>query len=104
MPSASVLPSLGAYCGGQGSRSLFPLRSRGSIHAAYCSGSEDPLALTALLLIAQRHLGSEMVVRSDGGDPQWEDARLLCQQELGYGAAYRLDSERKLVDCTACAS
>lgn len=32
------------------------------------------LALTAFLLIAQHHLGSEKVVRSDGEQAQWEDA------------------------------
>ncbi len=77
-----------------------------AIFSGACKTAFRPydLALTAFLLIAQRHLGSEMVVRSDGGDPQWDHARLLCQQELSYGAAYRLDLERKLTDCTACAS
>ena len=58
------------------------------------------LAVTAFLLIAQHHLGSAMVVRSDGDQAQWDDACLLCQWELGYGAGYGLNRDRKLVGLT----
>ena len=38
------------------------------------------------MLVAQHYLGSAMVVRSDEEQAQWNDACLLCQWELGYGA------------------
>ncbi len=60
------------------------------------------LAVTAFLLIAHHHLGSAMVVRSDGEQAQWNDACLLCQWELGYGVEYHLGSERQLRELTPC--
>ena len=59
--------------------------------------------MTAFLLIAHHHLGTAMVVRSDGEQAQWDDACLLCQWEFGYGAGYRLDSDRKLIELTSSA-
>ena len=43
------------------------------------------VAVTAVLLIAKRYLGNQFVIHSNGGDPQWADARRICQQVLGYG-------------------
>ena len=43
------------------------------------------IAVTAALLIGKRHLGEDLVVNSNGADPQWRDAKELCQQALGYG-------------------
>jgi hypothetical protein len=44
------------------------------------------IAVTAALLIAKRYLRDQLVVYSNGLDPQWADAKDLCQQHLGYGA------------------
>jgi hypothetical protein len=44
------------------------------------------IAVTAMLLIAKRHLKTQMVVHSNGSDAQWADAKELCQKHLGYGA------------------
>ena len=44
------------------------------------------IAVTAALLIAKRHLKTQMVVHSNGSDAQWADAKEICQRHLGYGA------------------
>lgn len=43
------------------------------------------IAVTSALLIAKRYLRDQLVVESNGADPQWADARELCQKHLGYG-------------------
>jgi hypothetical protein len=50
------------------------------------------LAVTAFLIIAKHHL-AKIIVRSDGGKPQWQDAQWLCQIELGYGLDFKLEGE-----------
>lgn len=54
------------------------------------------LAVTAFLLIAHHHLAPTMVVRKRRDEPQWKDARALCQWEIGYGATYRIGPARRL--------
>jgi hypothetical protein len=58
----------------------------------FCKTAFKPydLAVTAALIIIKHHLGSSVIVRSDGGYPQWFDALLLCQMELGYGMQYEM--------------
>lgn len=46
------------------------------------------LAVTACLLIAKKHLGSELIIKSDGNDNHWFDAKLLCSTILGYGLEF----------------
>lgn len=48
-------------------------------------------AVTAFLVIAKHYLGDKIIVHSDGEVPQWQDAMLLCQIELGYGMDFQLD-------------
>jgi hypothetical protein len=43
------------------------------------------IAVTAALIVVKRHLGDVFLVHSNGGDPQWMDAKRLCQDVLGYG-------------------
>ena len=43
------------------------------------------IAVTAALLIAKHHLGDRFIVHSNGLEPQWKDAKRMCQQVLGYG-------------------
>jgi hypothetical protein len=59
----------------------------------FCKTAFKPydLAVTAFLVVAKHHLGSRIIVRSDGDDCHWQDAKWLCQLELGYGLDFRLD-------------
>ena len=43
------------------------------------------IAVTAALLIAKHYLKDQMVIHSNGADPQWLDARRICQRVLRYG-------------------
>jgi hypothetical protein len=43
------------------------------------------IAVTGALLIAKRYLHDQLVIHSNGLDPQWADAKELCQRHLGYG-------------------
>lgn len=51
------------------------------------------IAVTVCLIIAKHHLGSQIRVRSDGESKDWEDARILCEQFLGYGKEFKLDDD-----------
>jgi len=51
------------------------------------------VAVTAFLVIAKHHLGNEIRVKSDGEDPNWFDAKQICQMELGYGMGFTLGKE-----------
>jgi len=43
------------------------------------------IAVTAVLLIAKRHLKDQFVIHSNGGEYQWVDARRICQRFLNFG-------------------
>lgn len=49
------------------------------------------LAVTALLVIAKHHLGTDIKVSSDGDLPEWADAVLVTKKVLGYGEDFVLD-------------
>ncbi len=68
-------------------------------YSGACKTAFSPydLALTAFLLIAQHHLGSEKVVRSDGEQAQREDTPRICKEQLGYGAEHSLAPDRERV-------
>lgn len=59
----------------------------------FCKTAFRPydLAPTAFLVVAKHHLGGRIKVRSDGDEPHWQDAKWLCQLELGYGLDFQLD-------------
>lgn len=52
------------------------------------------IAVTAALLIAKKHLKDKLVIHSNGGDPQWADARRICQSVLGYGDWFGIVEEK----------
>lgn len=51
------------------------------------------LAVACALIIARRHLKEALCVDPAGTAEQWWDAKLLCQQNLGYGLRFRLPEE-----------
>ena len=61
---------------------------------SFCKTEHKPydLAVQVVLIVFQHHLGKQFGVSSDGDDAEWETARRLCQQVLGYGEDFQLDS------------
>lgn len=47
--------------------------------------------LQCLLIIAKHHLGDTLIVTSDGYSHEWQMARDMVQEGLGYGADFTLD-------------
>ena len=66
---------------------------KNGLYFDFCKTAFKPydLAVTAFLVIAKHYLGDSLIVHSDGDEPHWQDARWLCQLELGYGLEFRLD-------------
>jgi hypothetical protein len=54
------------------------------------------VAVTAALLIAKRHMREKLVIHSNGRDPQWADAKDLCQRHLGYGAWFGIVEDPRI--------
>jgi len=52
------------------------------------------VGVTAALLIAKRYLRDQLMVHSNGLDPQWLDARRVCQRVLGYGDWFGIVEEK----------
>lgn len=48
------------------------------------------LAVTMALIIAKHYFGDAIEISSDGESKDWEDARIICQQFLGYGKDFVL--------------
>lgn len=65
------------------------------LYFEFCKTAFKPYdwAVTAFLIIAKHHLGDKLVVHSDGETEHWQDARLVCQLELGYGLEFKLDEK-----------
>lgn len=59
----------------------------------FCKTAFKPYdwAVTTFLIIAKHHLGDTILVSSDGTSDNWQDARLICQLDLGYGIEFKLD-------------
>jgi hypothetical protein len=62
---------------------------------SFCKTARRPydLAVTACLLVAKRAFGSILTVSTDGEDADWQAARDLCQEVLGYGRDFRIASD-----------
>jgi len=62
------------------------------LYFACCKTAFRPydLAVTACLIVFKHHFGERFQVSSDGEDQHWFDAKLLCDQILGYGLAYEV--------------
>ena len=60
---------------------------------SYCKTARRPydLAVQCALIILKHHLGDHLTVASDGPEGDWDNARGVCQQHLGYGQDFRLD-------------
>ena len=60
---------------------------------SFCKTEHRPydLAVRAVLIVFQHHLGSQFKVSSDDHASAWEAAQNICQQHLGYGADFRLE-------------
>ena len=58
----------------------------------FCKTAFRPydIAVTACLLIAKHVLQDEIIVRTDGDDSGWFDAKMLCQSLFGYGLEYEV--------------
>jgi hypothetical protein len=58
----------------------------------FCKTSRKPYDLVVMvcLVVFKHHFGDKFVVRSDGYSEEWEPARILCQNTLGYGAEFKL--------------
>jgi len=67
------------------------------LYSAFCKTGLAPydLAVMAFLLVAKHHV-PEIQIATDGGDEQWSKARQFCQDILGYGREYRINSGKQL--------
>jgi hypothetical protein len=65
----------------------------GSLAFTFCKTVRKPydLAVQAALIVFKHYLGALLRVTSDGDEEEWETARRVCQQRLGYGEDFRLD-------------
>lgn len=55
------------------------------------NGAPYDLLVTAVLVMAKYWFGDAIRVTSDGADKDWEPARSLCRDVLGYGDGFQLD-------------
>ena len=62
----------------------------------FCKTAYKPydIAVTAALIVV-KHYCPEVSIHSDGSNEDWEDARMLCVLELGYGSDFRLDEDEE---------
>ena len=58
-----------------------------------CKTEHAPYDLTVktCLVVLKRYLGDAIKIAGDGADRDWDDARKVCQDALGFGADFRLD-------------
>lgn len=92
-------------CGGDCSHETFRIeqvykpseweKADGKSYFSCCKTAFKPydIAVTACLIIFKHHLGKDFIVRSDGEESHWFDAKQLCQMFLGYGFEFKLDWE-----------
>ena len=68
-------------------------RGAGRPQFSFCKTERRPydLAVQVTLIVFKHHLGAALRVSSDGRDADWDAARRLCQEHLGYGADFHLD-------------
>lgn len=59
----------------------------------YCKTEHMPydLCVQTVLIILKHHLGDIMKVASDGSEKDWQKAKYLCQEHLGYGSDFELE-------------
>ena len=62
---------------------------------SFCKTEHKPydLAVQVALIVFKHRLGQQFHVSSDGEESEWETARRICQQYLGYGGGFSLDKD-----------
>ena len=62
-----------------------PPRNRRELY--FCKTNHLPydLCVQVALIVFAHHIGGAFQVSSDGGDADWDAARRICQEHLGYG-------------------
>jgi len=65
---------------------------------AFCKTAEKPydLAVTAALVVLKHYLRDEITISSDGEEADWNKAKILCQEALGYGREMTFNADGKL--------
>lgn len=60
---------------------------------AFCKTGYRPydFCVQCCLIVFKEYFPAEFIVRSDGTDKQWNEARDICQHVLGYGLTFALD-------------
>lgn len=61
----------------------------------FCKTAHKPydLAVTAVLLVLQHHLGADIRLSSDGVSAEWEPAERLVREVCGYEERFRVEDE-----------
>ena len=69
-----------------------PRRGRTRVFS-YCKTEQLPydFCVQVALIVLKHHLEAAIKITSDGGDAEWQRARDVCQEHLGYGQDFRLD-------------
>ena len=72
-------------------RIQIPRRNRDKAFA-YCKTEHLPydLCVQAALIILKHHLGDMIIVTSDASGKDWQKAKDICQEYLGYGSYFEL--------------
>lgn len=85
---------------------FFPPTDEGYVDERYgkvfnfCKTAERPydIAVQVFLVIAKHHLGSDIIVKSDGDFTAWERAVEIVEKYLGYGDDFYLGDEPHVED------
>lgn len=66
---------------------------------AFCKTARKPydLPVQCCLIVAKHFYEDHILIHSDGAENEWEDARRLCQEILGFGSEFKLDSDAEVV-------
>jgi len=72
----------------------FDRRGRDKV-LAFCKTEKTPydICVQVSLVIFKHHLGDAIGVSSDGTDENWQEAKNICQECLGYGMNFKLEDK-----------
>jgi hypothetical protein len=61
---------------------------------SFCKTAQKPydLAVCSALIIAKKYFGDDIILSSDGEESDWKEAVDLCQNELGYGLEFDINT------------
>ncbi|MBT5760897.1 MAG: hypothetical protein HOI55_14700 [Candidatus Marinimicrobia bacterium] len=59
----------------------------------FCKTAQKPydIAVCSALIIAKKHFGESIRISSDGENHDWQEAKTLCENTLGYGEYLNMD-------------